>query len=99
LEAAIEERDHLEEEITLLRRNNAEGSGELTKSLREKELAVNDLATRYEKLKKELDDLIIKKKDVEGKLDRARTEADEANSRLSKLSKSLVKVVMLDGLI
>ena len=99
LEAAIEERDHLEEEITLLRRNNAEGSGELTKSLREKELAVKDLATRYEKVKKELDDLIIKKKDVEGKLDRARTEADEANSRLSKLSKSLVRVVLLDGLI
>jgi chromosome segregation ATPase len=99
LEAAIEERDHLEEEITLLRRNNAEGSGELTKSLREKELAVKDLATRYEKVKKELDDLILKKKDVEGKLDRARTEADEANSRLSKLSKSLVRVVMFDGLI
>lgn len=99
LEAAIEERDHLEEEISLLRRNNVEGSGELNKALREKELAVNNLTAKYLKVKSELDDLIVKKKDVESKLNIARKEADEANSRLSNLSKSLVGVVVLNGLI
>ena len=94
LEASIEERDQLEQEITLLRRNNAEGSGELTKSLREKELAVTDLTSKYEKVKKDLDDSIVKKKDVEKKLCNARKEADEANSKLSKLSKSLVTLLL-----
>ena len=99
LEAAIEERDHLEEEITLLRRNNAEGSGELTKALRDKELAVNDLTAKYTKVKMELDDLVVKKKDVEGKLLLAKKDADEANLQLTKLSKSLVGAVILNGLI
>ena len=90
LEVAIEERDHLEEEITLLRRNNAEGSGELTRALREKESAVKDLTTKYQLVHKDMDDIVTRNKDVKAKLQQARKEADEATLKLNDLSKSLV---------
>jgi chromosome segregation ATPase len=96
MEAAMEERDQLEEEITLLRRNNAEGSGELTRTLREKELAVRDLTNKYEKVKNEMDELVMKNKDVEIKLQQARKEADEATFKLNNLSKSLVSTLLND---
>lgn len=96
LEAAVEERDHLEEEITLLRRNNSEGSGELTRSLREKEVAVKELTSKYERVKKEMDELVGRNKDVEMKLQQARKEADEATFKLTKVSKSLVLIFLND---
>ena len=92
LEAAIEERDHLEEEITLLRRNNAEGSGELIRALREKESAVKDLTTKYQLVQKDMDDMVARNKDAEAKLEQARKEADEAISKFNNLSKSLVLI-------
>ena len=94
LDQAIEERDHLEEEITILRRNNAEGSDELTRSLREKESAVKELSEKYNFAKKEVDELRKKNQDVQMKLQEARKEADDATSKLSKLSKSLVFSIM-----
>jgi chromosome segregation ATPase len=90
LDIAIEERDHLEEEIALLRRNNAEGSGELTKALREKELEVKDLSNKYEIARHDVEELTKKNADVQARLLQARKESDEATLKLNKLSKSLV---------
>ena len=90
LEQAIEERDHLEEEITILKRNNAVGSGELTKNLMEKENAVKELMEKYDVARKEVEELRKKNEDVQTKLQQARKEADEATFKLNKLSKSLV---------
>lgn len=90
LEQAIEERDHIEEEITILKRNNVEGSGELTKNLREKEIAVKELTDKYEAARTEVEELRKKNEDVQRKLQHARKEADEATFKLKKLSKSLV---------
>ena len=94
LEVVIEERDHLEEEITLLRRNNAEGSGELTRALREKESTVKDLTTKYQLVNKDMDDMVMSNKDLKAKLEHARKEADEATSKLINLSKSLVIILL-----
>jgi chromosome segregation ATPase len=93
LDVAVEERDQLEEEIALLRRNNAEGSGELTKSLREKEHEVKELTTKYEIARRDVDALTKQNADVQARLLETRKEAEEATLKLSKLSKSLVVLV------
>jgi chromosome segregation ATPase len=90
LEVAIEERDHLVEEITLLRKNNAKGSGLMDKSLQEKEFTVKDLSAKYDVARKEVEKLRRMNKDVESRLQEARKEADDATLKLSRLSKSLV---------
>jgi chromosome segregation ATPase len=90
LEVAIEERDHLMEEITLLRKNNAKGSGLMDKSLQEKEFAVKDLSAKYDVARKEVAKLRRMNEEVESRLHAARKEADDATLKLSRLSKSLV---------
>lgn len=90
LETAVEECDRLEEEIVLLRRNNAEGGSELARALEEKEATLQDLNMKYEKLKKEIGMLMERNNNLEARLLQATKEADEATSKLSKMSKSMV---------
>ena len=90
LESALEERDRLEEEIAALRRTNAEGSGAMTKTLKERETSVKDLTTRYDEAVKKVSELIAKNTDITKKLQQARKEADEALAKAARLSKSLV---------
>jgi len=90
LEAAIEERDHLEEEIAVLRRNNAEGSGELLRALKEKEGQWSALTASHASATMELDALRRRNNVIEDELQKARQEADDTVAKLTKLSAALV---------
>jgi chromosome segregation ATPase len=94
LEVAIEERDHLEEEIAMLRRGNAEGSGELMRTLKAKEGSLSDLTTRHESLAKEVDVLRRRNDSIDNELQKARKEAYDASAKLMKLSATLVFLPM-----
>ena len=90
LDAVLEERDRLEEEIAVLRRTNAEGSGVMTKTLREQEHSVKDLSAKYENALKTVKELTEKNADLTTKLQEARVEANEAIAKVSRLSEALV---------
>lgn len=95
LENVMEERDQLEEELTLLKKNNTERGGGLEKVLQENELMVRDLASKYENSIKEVTGLMEKNTLVEAQLQDARKAADQALSRLHRLSKSLVHLIRI----
>lgn len=90
LDAVVEERDRLEEEIAVLRRTNAEGSGVMTKTLREREHSVKDLSAKYDNAVKTVKELTEKNAGLTTKLQEARLEANEATAKVTRLSKSLV---------
>ena len=90
LEAAIEERDHLEEEIAVLRRNNAEGSGELLRALKEKEGQLSALNASHANVTMEVDALRRRNNVIEDELQKARQEANDTVAKLTKLSGALV---------
>jgi chromosome segregation ATPase len=91
VEAAVEEKERIEEELALVKRTVVRGEGEQTRNLREWEGSVKELRGKYEEARRLVQELMGQKGAAEETVKELRVEAEIARSKAAGFSKFLVR--------